>query len=333
MLTSGTRLYSPKIAVASYCVLEFDGSSLQAGEVRFITVGGNTVKVVLDANGKAKLSLMPFMRADAAANNLQNNPCASTNYWRGSLSVGVSEPASYDTETTLTIYYILGDCPPRKVAVTELWRTYNMGVGANYNVLAVDWADHYTSGVPNSLVSFRSCWDDAASWLTKPENDNDITCEVQQVNAGQIVSGNIVYHFTTDKRTENIIQVRWIDQRGDLNTRKFTLGGDNYDAAASGAYQRPHDVKSIVSNTYYAGRDEWANITPQRTLTFGDDAIPMGQWEWLNSLASSQVVEYYADGIWKRCNITESGMERDPRKASFNVSFKISVPTDENVEV
>ena len=332
-LASGTRYYYPKIAVGSYCTLTFEGSSLTAGEVRFITVGSDTVKVVTDEYGNASLSLMPFMRADAASNNLQNNPCVSTNYWRGSLTLTVSLPDDSTVESTVTIYYILGDCPPRKDIVTEYWRTYNMGMPTNYNVCAVDWANHYTSGTPNNLTAFRACWDNPSTWVTPPENDNDITVEVLQVCSSSIKTGNVTYHFTTDKRTENVIQVRWIDQRGNLNTRKFILGGEGYSAASEGAYKRPHDTKVIVSNSYDYGRDEWVNVTPQRTLTFGDDAIVMGQWEWLNSLAASQVVEFYKDGIWHRCNIVDSAMERDPRKSTFNVSFKISVPTDENVEI
>lgn len=332
-LASGTRAYYPIIAVGAYNTLIFESSALRAGEVRYVSVGDITVKLVLDEYGRGELSLMPFMRADAVGNNLLNNPCASSNYWRGSFSLTISLPGDTEVEKTITVYYILGDCPPRENSIAEVWRTYNMGMATNYNVLAVDLASHYSSGTPTSLSSFRNCWADPSSWGTPPENDDDITLDVLAVNSSQIVTGNVVYHFTTDRRTENVIQVRWIDQRGDLNTRKFTLAGERYEAAAGNAFERPHNAKTIISNIYDYGRDRWANVTPQRTLTFGDDAIIMGQWEWLNTLAASQVVEFYADGLWHRCNMVDSAMERDPRKSSFSASFTISVPTADNVEV
>lgn len=331
-LDTGTILTHPIIAVGSFCVLQFEGTSLQAGEQRTITVGTNSVTIVLNRYGKAEVSLMPFMRSDMADNNVLDNPCKSPCGWRGSLTVLVSEAGTLDTEETLTIYYIMADCPPRLNPLTDVWRTYSMDTVA-YNVCAVDLTSHYTSGIPTSLVLFKSLWENPNSWVTPPEHDDTLTFDVMQVLSDKLVTGDVGYHFTTDKRTENVVLVRWIDTYGNLNSRKFTIGGEAYAGTIGDTYARPHSTKVIVNSSYDYGSDEWANITPQRTITFGDDGIPMGQWEWLNTLATSQCIEVYKDGLWHRCNITDGSMERDPRKTTFSVSFTLSVPTAENMRM
>lgn len=328
-LASGTILTHPIIAVGAYCSLYFEGTALQAGEVRYITAGGATIKLELDRYGKGVVSLMPFMRMDAVANNMQNVPCAN-NYWKGALTVDISEPNSSDIEESLTIYYIMGDCPPRLTPVTDVWRTYNVD-DDNYNAITIDWADHYTSGVPDSLADFRGSW--VNSLLSPPTNDNVKTYNVVQVCADKIFEGSVNFHFTTDKRTDDVVLVRWIDGDGGINCRKFVIGGEKYSGASGTAYRRPHTERVIVNSTYDYGTDEWQSMTPQRTITIGDDCIPNGQWSWLCGLATCQTIELYDGGVWKRCNITSNDMERDPRKASFSVSFTLSVPTSEGVEV
>lgn len=330
-LASGTLVTYPIIAVGSFCVVTLEGSSLLAGEVRNITIGTNTIKVVLDSNGKGEFSLLPFMRVDALANNIQRRPCAS-NQWRGQLTMTISEPDSSDVEKTIDVFYILGDCPPQKAMTTDVWRTYNVD-SLDFNMVAVDWATHYTSGVPNSLVLFKANWDNASGWVSPPTTDKVVTFNVIQVCADKIYEGSLNYHFTADSRTEDVVQVRWIDADGNISSRKFTKGGESYGGGVSSSYKRPHSTKVLVLNSYDYGDDEWQNFTPQRTLTIGDDAITAGQWDWLCSLATSRSVEIYEDGIWKRCSISSNSMERDPRKAVFSFSLTLVLPTADNVEV
>lgn len=325
-LASGTKITFPNIAVGSYNVISFEGTSANAGEVRYVTVGSDTIKLTLDADGNAWLSLMPFMRADAQANNVQDKPCAN-NYWRGLLSVEISSHTSTTTEESLSVYYILGDCPPRKTPLTDVWITYNSD---GNNMITRDWTSNYSSGVPTSLAAFRSNWNTIS---TPPTADTVNTYDVVQVCADMIFTGNVNYHITYDKRTVDVVLLRWVDGNGNIGTRKFTIGGEQYGGAISDTYQRPHNERVIVSNSYYYGNDEWSNVTPQRTITLGDDNIPMGQWDWICSLATSQSVEMYEDGVWKRVNITANSVERDPRKSSFSVSLTISVPTIVNIEV
>ena len=337
-LANGVVLTAPIIANASYCVLQFAGTTTNAGEVRHIKVGTNSITLTLDANGKGVVSLMPFMRADMETRSVLDHPMGNTNNkWRGVLDLVVSEPNSESGEERLLIYYIFGDCPPRDDMVSEVWRTYNTATG-DYNVLELDWADHYSSaGVPNSLDSFRSNLNDPALWVTPPsEANNTVNVAAQEVDSNIITrvnsGNNKIYHFDIDCRADGVVQLRWIDSGGNENTRKFTKGVETQSGAAGDSYTRPHDYR-VINSHYYAGRDEWANITPTRTLNVGDDAIPIEQFDWLRGLVTSQAVEMLEDNVWVRCNLGDASVERDPKKGVFAFSIQLILPTPENVEL
>lgn len=322
---SGGRVYHPFIAVGSANTIEL--SNCTAGTKRTITVGGNSVTVTIGSDGRAIVSLMPFIRNDMQSRDVQGLPFIRS--WRGVLSVGISDADASTVATTLTIYYIYGYFHAANVMSGDVWLTYNSADG-DYNVVGVDWADHYTNGVPNDLSSFRAIANDPDDWQTPPTEGSVITFGVQQVAATQIFTGNKRYHFTLDCRTDNIVQLRWIDGDGFPNTRKFAWGGEQRGAAVSDAYRIPHNNHAFANNnTYDFGRDEWAAIEPQRTLTIGDDAIPQNQWEWLNGLIVSQCVEMLEGGVWRRVNITSPAMERDPRRGTFNFSITLAAFADD----
>lgn len=326
MLTNG-RVFHPLIAVGSYCTLEL--TQCTAGTKRTITVGTNSVTVTIGTDGTAYVSLMPFIRSDIQSRNVQSNPFNTS--WRGQLSVVISKADSSTADKTLTVYYIFGYFHAAMAMDADVWVTYNSATG-DYNVVGVDWADHYNAyGVPTSLASFQAVASDPSTWQNPPTEGSVATLSVQQVAASQIYSGQKNYHFTLDCRTENIINVRWIDDNGFPNTRKFAWGDETRGASVSDTYRRPHIDHTFVSGTtqYDYGRDEWATIEGGRTLTIGDDAIPQNQWTWLKSLITSQCVEILEDGVWRRVNISGGSMSRDPRKATFNLSIKLVTFTDE----
>ena len=326
MLTNG-RVEYPIIAVGSYCVLQF--SQCTAATKRTITVGTNSVTVTVGSDGTVNLSLMPFIRSDIQSRNVQGKPFTTS--WRGELSVAVSNADANTTDKTLTIYYIFGYFHPAKDLDADVWVTYNSAVG-DYNVLAVDNASHYNgSGVPTSLANFRAIDVDPSQWVTPPSEGSVETISVQQVASSQMFSNQRNYHFTLDCRTENIINVRWIDENGYPNTRKFTCNEEARGAAVADTYLKPHINHTFVSGVipYDYGRDEWGTIEGSRTLTVGDDVIPQNQWNWIKGLITSQCVEILEDGAWRRVNVSGGAMTRDPRRATFNFSVKLVTFTDD----
>ena len=115
---------------------------------------------------------------------------------------------------------------------------------------------------------------------------------------------------------------------GNINTRKFVVGGRSHGASTGSTWQRYHTYKEIVDG-YDRGRDEWAEMTAAETLTVGDDSIPMTHYNWLKSLASTACADVFVDGAWTRCNINGATIECDPRKATFSVSLTLAMPTDD----
>lgn len=324
-ITSGFVLH-PYIACGSYCNLHFQNCAVNSK--RTITVGTSSVTITIASNGTADVSLMPFMRADMQSRAVQNSPFTTS--WRGQLSVVISNADADTVAATLTIYYIYGFCHAAKAMDGDIWVTFNSADG-DYNILAVDLESHYTSGVPNSLSAFRDISSDPADWSHPPTENSVYQMAVQQVASSQIFTATKNYHFALDCRTENMVQLRWIDGDGYPNTRKFAYGSDVFAATRSDAYQRPHLDHTFINNlTYDYGRDEWATIDPQRTITIGDDAIPQNQWSWLKGLVVSQCVEMLEGGVWRRVNITTSSMERNPRKDTFNMSVTLSVYANES---
>ena len=322
-ITSGFVLH-PYIACGSYCNLHFQNCAVNSK--RTITVGTSSVTITIGSNGTADVSLMPFMRADMQSRAVQNSPFTTS--WRGQLSVVISNADADTVAATLSIYYIYGFCHAAKAMDGDIWVTFNSADG-DYNILAVDLESHYTSGTPNSLSSFKDISSDPAEWSNPPAENSVYPMAVQQVAASQIYTGTKNYHFTLDCRTEDIVQLRWIDGNGYPSTRKFAWGGENVGASLSDTYRILHNDHAFINNnTYDFGKDEWATITPQRTLTVGDDSIPMNQWEWVKSLISSQCVEMFEGGVWRRVNISSPAMERDPRKGVFSVNITLTLFAD-----
>lgn len=322
-LSSGITIEHPKIAVLSYCTLSINGGASHSGERRTITCGGKSITFYLDGNGAAVVSLLPFMRNDMAARKVQDEPIGTGCNWRGLLSVAVSLGNLASTETTLSIYYIYGDCPPMVTPPSVEWLTYNAG-GLEYSYANIDWASHYTDGVPNDLAALRGVWNNITS-LLHPTGDTAATFSVLRVCGRESYEYDLTINFAYDCRVDGVVLVRWLDCDGGIHTRKLTLASEAMSGSASSRYTRHHDYQEIV-NGYNRGSDEWVDITAQRTITIGDNCIPANQWPELKTLPISNCIEVYMDGAWVRCNIANTSTERDAKKPIISVTVTLNLP-------
>lgn len=330
ILGSGVVATAPLVALAySFAVLEFDGNSTHAGDKIAVTCNGNTINVTLNADGHAEVSLLPFIRTMALDSLVLDNPlyCDSgaifqQNNFRGYIDVTITETGR--TPITMRVNYIFGNYSPRGEEVTDLYFDY-FPEGETW--CNVDAASHYdANGVP---VEFEDNWCNVNEIVdAEPTGDFALPIEVAwYYGIDDIVFKVVNYHFHYDCRVDDILKVRWLDNNGNINVRKFGVSGRSHGATIGNTWQRPHTHKEI-SLGYDRGKDEWGAMTANETITIGDDCIPTTHYDWVRALASSAVVEVFIKGTWTRCNLGDVTIECDPRKATFNASFSLVLPTD-----
>ena len=331
VLMSGVVANAPLVALAySFAVLDFEGNSTNAGNDIEVECNGITLKVTLDADGKAELSLLPYIRDAVLRSGMLDNPlyCDATaptqdNGCRGYIDVSITE--TNQTPMAMRIYYIFGNYAPKGEMVTDLYFDYDANGGTWVNV---DDVNNYTAaGVP---TSFEDNWCDINK-VVESEPTGDFVMPMMVAwyyGKGDIRFDNINYHFRYDCRVDNVVKVRWLDQNGNINVRKFVVAGQSHGASSSGSWVRPHNVKEIVDG-YDRGRDEWHSLSANESLTLGDDIIPTTHYKWLRTLASSACVEVLLDGAWTRVNLGDVTLECDPRKATFSATLALILPTDD----
>lgn len=330
VLMSGVVATAPLVALAySFAVLNFEGNSTNAGNDIEVACNGITLKVTLDADGKAELSLLPYIRDAVLRSGVLDNPlyCDSgaifqQNNFRGHIDVTITETGR--TPLTMRVNYIFGNYSPRGEEVTDLYFDYfpegetwcNVDAASNYDA----------NGVP---VDFEDNWCNVNEILdAEPTGDFVLPVDIAWFyGIDDIVFKAVNYHFHYDCRVDDILKVRWLDNNGNINIRKFGVSGRSHGATIGNTWQRPHAHKEIALG-YDRGKDEWGAMTANETITIGDDCIPTTHYEWLRTLASSAVVEVYTKGAWTRCNLGDVTIECDPRKATFNASFSLVLPTD-----
>ena len=334
VLMSGVVANAPLVALAySFAVLDFEGNSTNAGNDIEVECNGITLKVTLDADGKAELSLLPFIRDAVLRSGMLDNPLycdaaapTQDNGCRGYIDVSITE--TNQSPMAMRIYYIFGNYAPKGEMVTDLYFDYDANGGTWVNV---DDVNNYTAaGVPSS---FEENWCDINK-VVESEPTGDFVMPMMVAwyyGKGDIRFDNINYHFRYDCRTDKVVKVRWLDPNGNINVRKFSIAGRSHGASVSNSWQRQHNTKEIVDG-YDHGRDEWASITPSETMTLGDDGIPTTHYDWLKTLASTAAVEAYIGGAWVRCNVGDTSIECDPRKAVFSVTLSLILPTDNTQE-
>lgn len=326
----GVNISAPLVAVAnSLAALTITGGDAQAGATAIVTDGTHTLRVTLDNDGAAVVSLLPFIRAAVASRMdfplLYGSRSLAESTMRSSLTVTVTVG---DTDAVaLTIYTLYGDCPPRE-RVTDIYRDYDAG---GDTVVGADLVSNYdVSHAPTERFIDSNI---VLNKYLQPQPTEDVTIDLDVASfyGEQIVFSTVRYHLRYDCREEGVVRLRWLDALGALNTRKFTIGGRSTSAATAQSYRRPHDYKRVTryNQAYYFGRDEWAVIDTAETLTIGDDAIPTEQFSWLQSLATSAAVEMLVGDVWTRVNIADASVECDPRRATFSATFSLIVPTFE----
>lgn len=331
--SGGVTVNAPLVALAySFAVINFVGVATNAGARYTITCGGHSITITLNSSGRASVSLLPFIRNAVRSSGVLDDPmyCTNTTYiannFRGSISVSVQP--SGGTATSMTIYYIFGNYAPKAVTVRDVYLDYDANGETWANVDAISMYD--SNGVPND---FNYNWCNINSLVsTPPTGDFDLALDVAWFYGSSVYKfRTITYHFRYDCRTENVIKLRWLDQNGNINCKKFVLAGRSHGGAPSASWKRPHTTKSLVHgvNPYDRGRDEWANITASETIAIGDECLPIAQFDWLKTLTSSAIIECYKDASWVRCNIGDASVECDPRKAQFSISLTLIFPTDD----
>lgn len=331
ILADGVVASAPLVALAySYAVLSFEGNSTHAGEKITVGCGDNSITLTLDSEGRAKLSLLPFIRSRVLGALVLDNPlyCESgadfqQNNFRGFLDVVITE--ANQTPVTMRIDFIFGNYAPKGEMVTDLYFDYDANGETWCNV---DAASHYNAnGVP---TDFEDNWCNINEIVEdEPSGDFVLPIDVAWYYGGDdIVFSTVNYHFRYDCRVNDVLKVRWLDTNGNINVRKFAISGRSHGASVEGTWQRPHATKEIVLG-YDRGKDEWANMTANETINIGDDCIPMTHYNWVKTLASSAVVEVMLGGVWTRVNVGDATVECDPRKAQFSVSLTLVVPADD----
>lgn len=331
VLPDGVVANAPLVALAySYAVLEFEGNSTDEGNKIAVACNGHTITITLDGDGRASLSLVPFIREAVTLNGTLDNPLyvdesadSQSNGFRGYVDVTITEEGQ--SARTMRIHYIFGNYAPRGEQVTDLYFDYDANGGTWVNV---DDANNYgSSGEPND---FENNWCDINK-IVESEPTGDFVMQLMVAwyyGNDDIQFDTVNYHFRYDCRVDNVLKVRWLDTNGNINMRKFAKAGQSHGATTSDTWQRPHDYKAIVDG-YDRGLDEWANMTASETITIGDDGIPTTHYKWLKTLASSPCVEAYIDGAWTRVNIGDAKIECDPRKATFSATIALVLPTDD----
>lgn len=330
-LLDGVIATAPLVALAySFAVLTFEGNASHAGNKIFVECNGNTITIVLDQWGQGELSLVPFIRDAIKQAGTLSNPlyCDSqsdtqSNGFRGSIALSITEDGR--DPVAMDVNYIFGNYAPKGQLVTDLYFDYDASGGTWVNV--DDVANYDANGNP---TDFEDNWCNINEIVaTEPTGDFVLPMLVAwYYGKDNIQFANINYHFRYDCRVDNMAKVRWLDQNGNINTRKFVVAGTSTGASAGSSWTIPHNTKEIVDG-YDRGKDRWAELEAKETITMGDDAIPITHYNWLKTLACSPCIEVYLGGAWTRVNLGDVTIECDPRKALFSASLTLVLPTDD----
>lgn len=330
-LANGVAVIAPVVACAySWALLMFNGSSANSGAKITINYESVSITVTLDNAGRGIVSLVPFIRESVLAHGALDNPlyCPDgegqiSNPYREVIRITMAE--GDDAPTSMDISYIFGNYTPTNDIKRDIYRDYDPD-GDTW--CSIDAASNYlASGAPEN---FYLNWCNVNEILTaEPTNDFKIEVDCAWFKGlDDTLFDTFTFHFRYDCRRDNIVKLRWLDNNGNINTRKFVTAGRNYGASTSATWQRPQPLKLIMDD-YNRGRDQWAAMTATETLTAGDDNIPMTHYDWVKTVASAPAVEAYLHGAWTRVNVGEVSLECDPRKSVFAITLTLSLPTDE----
>ena len=322
---------APLVALAySYAVLEFEGNSTHAGKKITIACNGYSITIELDNDGQGELSLVPFIRDAVLNSGTLNNPLycndtseTQTNGYRGYIDISITE--ENQSPVAMRVNYIFGNYSPQGQLVTDLYFDYDANGDTWVNV--DDVANYDASGNP---TNFEDNWANINE-LVESEPSGDFVMPLLVAwyyGKDNIQFANINYHFRYDCRVDNMAKVRWLDTNGNINTRKFVVAGRSSGASVGSTWQRQHSTKEIVDG-YDRGKDQWAQLQANETITLGDDNIPTTHYNWLKTLSFSPCVEVFLNGAWTRVNLGDVEIECDPRKSVFTATISLVLPADD----
>lgn len=345
----GITLRMPSVAMAfSFAWCELTDTT---GEVDSIEITGNGVTETRTLHdGKAMISLLPFIRSamsldgDLFPNLSAVSPTASKSAFNRDIELYMAvKDANGDimADTEQSIPAIYGGTDAVGAYADEQWITYSQpdaqynpcvsySLGSTTNItmsylspmfgISVN-ATGTLSNLPLSIIMRADAPDMFTATLSRAYRINGD--ERTQVN-------NVKLHVIQDKRTMNVLQLRWIDTEGKVNYRQFAKGEYSESASTQSTYERAKYNRQYNEHGVDLGNDQWQNKTITAMQSFGDDALPMSQYKWLASLCGASIVELYKGaGKWQRVNIQDTVLAVDTRKHLFNFSGTIVLP---NVE-
>ena len=338
VLTGREKVYVPRVALATSCAtLKVDcymGSDMiNSGVVATITCNNISIKLVMGSDGKATMSLCPFIMN--AVKNALNSPLVTnknnttiTNPWRGFLELTIAIDSNEDE---VVVPFIYGGANPY-APVSEEWRDYiadELGTWATFDLAS--WYDDNGEILEASISDWQKAFFNLNNWVTPMvTGDTYRMVGVALFFGNKILFTRVKLNLRYDCRSENVMMVKWLDARGGINSRLLTFAGESESGGTANTYERFHwdKVADTQNDGYWHGLDKWAQRTATKQITLGDDNISQNQFSWLSGLVQSACIEVYKDGIWQRANIVDSAIERDPRKSTFSLTITLNLAPD-----
>lgn len=322
-LPSGALIEWPLVAIAyTYAMLRVTGAT--ANTAITLASGGKSVTITTDTNGAANVSLLPFIRDAVFTAGALANPFAfvdadpvAANTMRGRLWLTITDD-SQDPYNIL-VPYIFGAADPRQ-EVTDVWWDYDPN---DENWGSYESTSQWSGGQP---TNFDNNWVNLSTIVGGTVLDFSTPLDSVNYYGDKVVFSTINYHFRFDRRTQNVLRLRWLDSFGNINERKFTAAGWSASAGMGDAWAHPHDTNTLDKWGYYRGRDQWATIEATDTITIGDDALPIEMYDSLKTIASAPFVTAKIGGFWQKV-VAAATFEADPRKTTFSATITLTIPS------
>ena len=343
----GITLQLPSVAMTNFAWCELVDTTGNIVSID-VTMGDLTERRTLH-NGKAMISLLPFMRSAMSLDGdmFPNLPSITPNASRSAfnkdlnLSIAINDADGIYADTELVVPAIYGGTDAFGVYAEERWITYSKP-DAQY----VPCVSYSLDSSTNITLSYMSSQFGIAVTATGTLSNLPLPIMVTAsapnaftatLNKAHRINGDnrtqvndVKLHIVQDKRTMNVLQLRWIDTEGKVNYRQFAKGEYSESTSTQSTYERAKYNRQFNEHVVDIGNDQWQNKTITCMLSFGDDAIPMEQYKWLASLCGASIIELYLGaGKWQRVNIQDTALAVDTRKHLFNFNGTIMLP---NVE-
>ena len=337
-IATGITATTPDIAMAfSFAWMTVTDTNSADAMATSIKVERRTLVETYDmgSSGKLQISLLPIIRNEMATAGTYFAPDAVSPL-AGSITIRVT---AYNGKSVL--------------GMANITVPYIFGASSIATDMAGDRHITYNDAIPESAFSAlfdtangsEFSWDGSAYGYTKHGNKVMASVKLSHMptaltsytitsttckgyTRGTLANAPLRIHVTKDTRTANIVAVRWIDQFGGENYRAFATGTKGVAGKTSTSFARFAYNRDLVGGVD-VGNDTYNSKTLTRTLTFGDDAVPAGQFDWVASLAASSMVEIKVGVIWTRCKVSDSTVAMSSDRHIFNCSFTTTFDSED----